>query len=85
MNKERAEQVALAFAAGGYVTTYEADHYLRLERGTCKKAVYAGKLPYASRPFGTKTRYLVRAKDAEALFGAHARNPTQQSISELQP
>jgi hypothetical protein len=61
--------VTQAFRDGGYVTVYEADAYLRLERGTCRAAALAGLLPYVARQFGRKTRYIVQARDAERLYG----------------
>lgn len=52
-----------------YMTVYEADAWLRLARGTCRAAALEGRLPYVARSFGSKTRYIVRATDAERLFG----------------
>lgn len=81
MSTEIPAQVVQAFLFGGYVTVYEADAYLRLTRGTCKEDALAGRLAYTTRPFGNKTKYLVRASDAEALHGiqAHTLNPGAQA------
>jgi hypothetical protein len=71
IGRARWPQVALAFAAGGLVSVYEADAFLRLERGTVLREVLAGRMPHVARPRGRKTRYFVRASDASALFGVH--------------
>lgn len=62
----------MAFSNGGYITVYEADEYLHLQRGTCREACLAGRLLYCVRPYGRRQRYMVRAQDAERLFGIAA-------------
>jgi hypothetical protein len=62
-------KVIQAFKEGGYVTVYEADAFLRLTRGTVKDDALSGRIPYTARPHGKKTKYVVRASDAEALYG----------------
>lgn len=64
----RRAEIARAFKLGGYVTVYEADAFLRLERGTTRRAVIDGLLPARAQPRGRKTRYLVSAHAVEAFF-----------------
>lgn len=66
----RWQEIAQAFRVGGFVTVYEADAFLRLERGTTRRAVLDGRLPARAQPRGNhRMRYLVRADSAEALLG----------------
>lgn len=86
MSPKAYEQVAWAFAHGGYVSVYDADTFLHLERGTCRKAALAGKLLYSARSRGRLTRYFVKAQDAERLFGvaAHAAHDAGLAVAGAQ-
>ena len=72
IGRNRWPLVAQAFAHGGLVSVYEADAFLRLERGTVLREVQAGRMAAVARPRGNKTRYFVRAADADKAFGVHA-------------
>lgn len=73
IKERRWAEIAWAFAHGGYVSVYEADAFLLLERGTCKQAALDGQIPFRARPRGRYTRYIVKAADAERLFGTRRR------------
>lgn len=66
------ERTALAFGHGGLVTTREAEEFLRVEHDTIKRAALEGRIRYVVRPWGRSQRYLVRADDAERVFGIPA-------------
>ena len=61
-------EIAQAFRLGGFVTVYEADAYLRLERGTTKRALLQGALKGRTEVWGRRRRHLVQAQDAQSAF-----------------
>lgn len=63
-DEQRLVRVAAAFRLGGYVTSREAEDWLRLTHGTVSKAVRSGRL------WGKREghRIVVKAQDAERML-----------------
>ena len=68
-SESRLKAISIAFRVGGYVTTSEADDFLRLRHGTTKDAVSAGHISAVTRKFGSKIRTVVLAREVEHFFG----------------